>query len=339
MPHLKRGAMRDFLDIMETHNYYNEDRWNRTESVYTFETGTIIEFFSSDQPQKVRGPRRDILFINEANNVSFEAFTQLEIRTKKVIWLDWNPVSEFWFYTDLKDKPGVDFLILTYKDNEALEQSIIDSIESRKINKAWWRVYGEGQLGEVEGRIYTGWQKIDSVPHEARLMRRGLDFGYTNDPTTVVDVYYYNGGYILDEQMYQKGMLNSQIADFIKQLPQTLVIADSAEPKSIEELKQYGILILPAQKGRDYKRTAINYVQDQKISVTKRSTYLWKEYSNYMWMTDKEGNPLSPNKPNDFNDHCMDALLYALYSLRINDLDNDVADLPDDTTLFQGGVY
>lgn len=312
-PHLKRGAIRDFLSIMETHNYFKDSRWNKTDYTYEFETGTKIEFFSADQPGKVRGPRRDILFVNEANNIPYETFTQLEVRTKKIIWLDWNPVSEYWFYTELKDKPNVDFIILTYLDNEGLDQSIIDTIESRKSNKNWWSVYGLGQLGEAEGRIYTGWKIIDDIPHEARLERYGLDFGYTNDPTAIVAVYYYNGGLILDEITYQRGLHNSEIASIIKNIKQALVIADSAEPKSIDEIAQFGISILPATKGQGSRRQGISKVQDQQVSVTKRSVNLLREYRNYLWATDKEGNTI--NEPQEYLDHCMDAIRYAITSL------------------------
>lgn len=313
-PHLKRGAIRDFLSIMEEHGYYKDDKWNRTDYIYTFETGSKIEFFSADQPGKVRGPRRDILFINEANNISYEIFTQLEVRTKKIIWLDWNPINEFWWYTDVMPAMEHDFLTLTYKDNEGLEDSIVQAIESRRGNKNWWKVYGEGQLGDVEGKIYRDWVLIDEIPHEARLERRGLDFGYSNDPSALVDVYYYNGGYILDEQIYQKGLSNKQIADFIKNLDNTLTIADSAEPKSIDEIKMYGVNIIPVEKGKDSVRQGIQFVQDQKISVTKRSTNLMKEYRNYLWETDKEGKIL--NEPIGIFNHCMDAIRYAFDGLR-----------------------
>jgi len=193
-PHVKRGAIRDFQDIMEEHGYWNPKLWNKTDYTYTFETGSKLEFFSADQPGKVRGPRRDILFINEANNIPLETFNQLEVRTKKIIWLDWNPVSEFWWYTEIADMIEHDFITLTYLDNEGLEQSIVNSIESRRTNKNWWKVYGLGELGEVEGRIYTGWNQIDEVPDDAKLERYGLDFGYTNDPTSVVAIYRYNNG-------------------------------------------------------------------------------------------------------------------------------------------------
>ncbi len=313
-PHLKRGCIRDFLSIMEQHNYFKEERWNKTDYVYTFETGSKIEFFSADQPSKVRGPRRDVLFINEANNVPYETYTQLEIRTKKIIWLDWNPTNEFWFYSDVKDKPNVDFETLTFRDNEALDQSIIDSIESRKANKNWYAVYGLGQLGEVEGKIYKNWQIIDSVPHEARLERYGVDFGYSNDPTAIVAVYYYNGGYILDEIAYMKGLSNKQIADILINQSLALVVADSAEPKSIDEIKSYGVNITPTIKGKDSVTQGIQYVQQQQVSMTKRSLNLIKEYRNYLWDTDKEGKIL--NEPIPIFNHSMDAVRYAFDSLK-----------------------
>ena len=190
-PHLKRGAIRDFLLILEEHKYFDPNRWNKTDCVYIFESGSKIEFFSVDQPGKVRGPRRDRLFINEANNVPFETFEQLEVRTKEFVICDWNPVSEFWYYSELKDKRAdIEELTLTYKDNEALDKAIVASIESRRNRPGWWKVYGEGLLGEIEGIIFSGWKIIDEVPHEARLERRWLDFGYTNDQTALGDLYY-----------------------------------------------------------------------------------------------------------------------------------------------------
>lgn len=336
MPHLKRGAIRDFLNIMTEHRYFKDDRWNKSDFTYTFETGSKIEFFSLDMPHKVRGPRRDRLFINEANNIPYETFDQLEIRTKDEIWLDWNPTHEFWFYTEVKDKrDDVDFIILTYKDNEGLSQSVIDSIERRKDNKNWWKVYGEGQLGEVEDKIYIGWKTdINEIPHEARLERYGLDFGYTNDPTAIVAIYYYNGGYILDEICYQKGLFNKQIADILKNQQQALVIADSAEPKSIDEIMSYGISIFPANKGPGSILQGIQYVQDQKISVTKRSINIIKEYRNYLWQTDKDNKVI--NTPAVGFDHAMDAIRYGFESLRPS---QDNGKLPDDTKLFNEGFY
>lgn len=314
VPHLKRGAIRDFKNILQQQHYWKESNWNATDSIYTFETGSIIEFFSSDNGDKLRGARRNRLFINECNNVSFDAFEQLEVRTKDVVFLDWNPTNEFWYYSDIKGKrDDVDELTLTYRDNEALDPQIVASIEQRKGRKGWWQVYGLGQLGEVEGKIYRDWQIIDEIPHEARLERYGLDFGYSNDPSAIVAIYYYNGGYILDEIAFQKGLSNKQLADLIANQPTGIVVADSAEPKSIDEIASYGITIIPAQKGKDSVTNGIQYVQAQRISVTKRSTNIIKEYRNYLWETDKDGKIL--NVPEHTWSHSMDAVRYALSSL------------------------
>jgi phage terminase large subunit len=314
-PHLKRGAIRDFLDIMEAHDYFKDDRWNKTDYTYTFETGSKIEFFSADQPSKVRGPRRDRLFINEANNVPYETFDQLEVRTNEFIILDWNPTNEFWVYEQvIQARDDVDHIILTYLDNEGLHPEVKKSIEQRRNNESWWKVYGLGQLGEVEGIIYRGWQIVDEVPHEARLERYGLDFGYHPDPVTVVAVYYYNGGYILDQKIYQLEMSNRELANSLKNFEKALIIADSAEPKSIAELKTYGLNVQPCIKGSDSVQYGIKAVQDQRISVTKQSAELIKEYRNYLWATDKDGKILA-GQPEDGNDHCLDAVRYAVTSL------------------------
>lgn len=327
MPHLKRGAIRDFLNIMQEHLYFDDARWNKTDFTYTFETGSKIEFFSLDMPHKVRGPRRHRLFINEANNVPLETFEQLEIRTEEEIWLDWNPVSEFWFYTDILPKrEDVDFVVLTYKDNEALSENIVKTIEARRDNKNWWKVYGEGLLGEAEGRIYKGWIQIDDIPEGARLKRKGLDFGYSNDPSALVDVYVWNNAFIWDELLYRKGMSNADIASVIRQGSDALTIADSAEPKSIDELITYGVSVVGSQKGPGSVLQGIQYVQNQTIYVTKRSLNIWKEYRNYLWLTDKDGRTI--NEPQGFLDHCLTAGRYAMESLRPQDEDFDI---PDET--------
>lgn len=325
IPHLKRGAMRDFENIMKAHNYWKDSLWNKTDSTYTFETGSRIEFFSTDNGDKLRGARRDRLFINECNNVPLDAFDQLEVRTKEFVYLDWNPTNEFWFYSEvLPNRDDVDHIILTYKDNEALDIEIVKSIEARKHNKGWWQVYGLGQLGEVEGKIYKGWKQIDDLPHEARLVSIGLDFGYSNDPTAIVGIYKFNDGYILDEIGFQKGLLNKQIADSIKMYlinegKQAIAIADSAEPKSIDEIRLYGVNIMACKKGSDSVRQGIQFVQKQNISVTKRSQNIWKAYSNYLWDVDRDGRIL--NKPNHFMSDAMDAVRYGFDIVRPNDAD------------------
>lgn len=318
-PHLKRGALRDFKNIMQEHNYWKDSAWNATDSIYTFETGSQIEFFSSDQPDKLRGARRDRCFMNEANNMTLDTFDQLEVRTKEFIFLDWNPTNEFWFYTDVQPKRSdVEHLVLTYKDNEALSPEIVNSIEQRRERKGWWKVYGEGQLGEVEGKIYKDWAIIDELPHEARLERYGLDYGYSNDPTAIVAIYKYNNGFILDEITYQKGLSNKQIADVLLNQPLAIVVADSAEPKSNDELMAYGVNVLPANKGQGSVLQGIQYVQHQRVSMTKRSVNVIKEYRNYLWKTDKEGKIL--NDPEHTWSHSMDAIRYALESNKPTDL-------------------
>ncbi len=309
--------MRDFLMILKEHDYFKDKLWNKTDSVYTFETGSKIEFFSVDQPEKVRGARRDRLFINEANNVSFDAFEQLEVRTKDFIFIDYNPTSEFWVFNELIGKrDDCEQLILTYRENEALSPDIITSIEQRRSRKDWWKVYGEGLLGEIEGLIYTNWRIIDEIPFEARLERRWLDFGYTNDFSAIGDVYYYNGGWILDEQLYRKGMSNKQLVDFFLSLfkKETVIVADSAEPKSIDELKAYGLNVVPCQKGKDSVKSGIQLVQDQPISVTKRSVNIIKEQRNYLWLVDKNGKVLNEEDPVCLNHH-MSGIRYALSTL------------------------
>lgn len=341
LPHLKLGAIRDFKSIMKAQHYWDEDSWSKGEFIYTFSNGSVIEFFSVDSG-KAHGPRRDILFLNECNNVTYEVYTQLETRTRKLVILDFNPVASFWVHEEVMPYVPHDFLKLTYKDNEALEPAIVRSIESRKHNKNYWRVYGLGEIGVLEGQIYPDWVQIDEIPREARLRRRGLDFGYTNHPTGLVDIYEWNGSYILDEQLYRTGMKNPQIASFIKGLPDpdTLVVADSAEPKSIDDISDHGVPIIGAEKGADSIRNGIDTVQFVKVYMTKRSLNLIKEQRNYVWKTDRTGKPL--NEPIDLWNHLLDGARYALVDLIGNPLqpfpDSGAAEEGEASSAFGGGA-
>lgn len=313
-PHLLGGAIEDFQSIMKDCNYWNDDRWvGNPKAKYTFESGSRIEFISVDTFGKAHGPRRDVLFVNECNNFSYNIVDQLITRTREIIWLDWNPTSEFWFYTELlpNRKDDIDFITLTYKDNEALDEIGIQEIESHKHNKNWWTVYGLGQLGKVEGRVFSGWQIIDEIPHEARLERYGLDFGYSN-PTAIVAIYYHNGGYILDEIVYQRELSNRRIADILNNLEtKALVIGDSADPKSIDELKGYGVNIIPAQKGQDSVEQGVQFLQDKRISVTKHSVNLIREYRNLLHKVDKKtGKFIAGEYVGDR--HALDATRYGM---------------------------
>ena len=313
IPHLRRGALKDFLKIMKWTGRFFEDRFNKSLLRYEFANGSVIEFFSADDSSKLRGARRDILYINECNNVTFDSYNELAIRTRKEVYLDFNPANEFWVHTELKDEPDSDFLILTYKDNEALDQSIIDQIEKNKEKAQtstywanWWKVYGEGQLGMLEGVVFSNWKQIDTIPKEAKLLGIGLDFGYTNDPTAIIEIYNYNGQRIVNELAYQTGLLNSDIA---KLLPKNVVVyADSSEPKSIDEIKRFGITIKGVTKGKDSINYGIDVIQRNEYLVTSNSQNLIKELRSYVWDTDKQGKRL--NRPIDFNNHAIDAFRY-----------------------------
>lgn len=315
LPHLKLGAIRDFKSIMKMQKYWDDDLWSKGEFVYTFPNGSIIEFFSVDNAGKAHGPRRDILFVNEANNVSWPIYRQLAGRTRKLIIIDFNPVSAFWAHEKLIPYRAHDFLKLTYKDNEALEPSLVREIEENAaIDENYRQVYAEGEIGRNEGQIMTSWIHIPTVPEGARLMRRGLDFGYSNHPSAIVDIYEWNGGYIWDEVLYEKGYDNPALARHIlEQDEQVLVVADSAEPKSIDEIASEGVAIIGADKGADSIRNGIQVVKRVQVYVTERSTNLIKEERNYLWKLDKNGEPL--NVPRDLFNHAMDAGRYAMVDL------------------------
>jgi phage terminase large subunit len=313
IPVLRRGALKDFLKIMRWTNRYFDDRFNKTLLRYDFANGSSIEFFSADDASKLRGARRDILYINECNNVTFEAYNELSIRTKKEVYLDFNPANEFWVHKELKDEPDTDFIILTYKDNEALDGSIVSQIEKNRDKAAtssywanWWRVYGLGEVGSLEGVVFTNWKEIDTIPNEAKLIGIGLDFGYTNDPTAAIEIYNYNGTRIINELVYRTGMVNSDIA---KILPSGVIIyADSSEPKSIEEIRRQGKTIKGVTKGADSINYGIDVMQRQDYLVTKQSTNLIKELRSYCWDTDKQGQRM--RRPIDHYNHAIDALRY-----------------------------
>jgi phage terminase large subunit len=318
IPHLRKGALRDFERIMKDTNRWNPSEFNKTMLTYNFPNGSYIEFFSADQEGKVRGPRRQILYVNEANNISFDTYHQLAIRTSEDIYLDYNPSARFWVHEEIIPDEDTDFIILTYKDNEALSDTIIKEIEkAREKAKTsdywanWWKVYGLGQVGSLEGVIFTEWEQIDIIPPTARLLGFGLDFGYTNDPTACLAAYKYNGQIIFDQVIYQTGLKNNEIAKLLKaygcgSFP---VYCDSAEPKSIAELKGYGIKATGAKKGRDSISFGINLLNQEPFFVTAQSLETIKDLRAYIWAKDRNTGKAT-NKPIDLFNHAPDAMRY-----------------------------
>lgn len=312
-PHLRRGAMRDFIKIMREIRRYSDSKWNRTNLIYEFSNGSYIEFFGVDDDTKLRGARRNVLYLNEANKISEEAYTQLSMRTDRDIFIDWNPSNRFW----ANDLQEAEFLTLTYKDNQALPGTVVQFLESKrelaKTNdywKNWCKVYLDGQLGALEGVVYSNWKIIDNIPQEASLIAHGLDFGYTNDPTACIAIYKYNDDIVLDEVIYRKGLSNNDISALLKDNQvKGEIYADSAEPKTIDELNKYGHKVYPTKKGPDSILAGIQLLQGKNMLVTKRSVNLVKELEGYTWKKDKDGNSL--NVPIDAQNHLMDALRYV----------------------------
>jgi phage terminase large subunit len=321
IPHLRRGALKDFIKVMVWTKRWKDSSFNKSLLTYRFGNGSYIEFFSADQPDKLRGARRQVLYINECNNVDFESYQQLAIRTSEVIWLDYNPSSEFWVHTEVLNEPDSELIILNYKDNEALPKTIVKEIENNR-DKAiqeesngvhgywwnWWQVYGLGLIGSLQGVVFNNWKPCDYIPDGAKLLGYGLDFGYSNDPTAMVAVYQYDRAFYYDEVIYQKGLLNSELAALIKQHPSAIIYADSAEPKTINDLKSYGIRITETTKGRDSIMNGIAKMQEGTFYVTKKSLNLIKELRSYIWKTDRSGKSL--NEPIDAFNHGIDAIRY-----------------------------
>jgi phage terminase large subunit len=270
-PHLRRGVMRDFLIIMEDWNLYDPEAHTKTEHLYRFRNGSYIEFFSVDNALKVRGPGRDILFINEANLIEFETFTQLALRTKKTIFIDFNPAEEFsYIYEKVETRPDSAFIKSTYLDNPFLPHEQVKEIENLKnVDPNFWRIYGEGERGHSEGVIYTHWSPYASDDVENSVF--GLDFGY-NNPTALTRVREKDQNLYWKEEIYQSHLTNSDLIPMIKQIvkPHEPIYCDTAEPNRIEELKRAGIKALPANKdvklGIDAARYGSLHFKKAKVS-------------------------------------------------------------------------
>jgi len=324
--HLNLGAKRDFLKIMKMTNRFISSHWNITHGIYTFTNGSYIEFFEGGNVAKLHGGRRNILFINECNlGITNGAFIQLASRTNMDIYLDYNPSNSFWVDEVLKSDEA-ERIILTYRDNEALSPTIINFLESKRElakHSEWWdnwcKVYLDGQQGILEGVIFQNWTTIPNVPIEAKLIGIGLDWGFSNDPSAGTAVYRYDGKLILDEILYDTGLFNKDISDRITEYLRTnnisdriSIYADSAEPKSIAELRKFGHMIFAAKKGKDSINYGIETLQQYDIQITKSSFNVIDEFSRYSWKVDKNGMTLSI--PEDTNNHCVDGIRYLAIS-------------------------
>ena len=323
-PALRGTAMRDFFEILKNENIYNERHHNKSSGMY-FLYGNNIEFISVDQPARVRGRKRDVLFMNEANEFSFDDYTQLSLRTTYKIIIDFNPSDEYhWLYSRIidSDRDDVDFHISTYKDNPFLDDVTVKEIERLKeVDENLWRVFGEGQRGVATETIFPSFNIVDEVPENAKEVALGLDFGFSADPTTLMKVYKHDLDLYIDELLYAKGLTNQDIASRIKDMGidrSIEIFGDSAEPKSIEEIyRMGGINIKPAKKGTDSIRIGIDILRRHRIHITQRSTNTIKEFRNYKWVKDKNGE--ITNRPVDAFDHTIDAIRYvALNKLMVS---------------------
>ena len=315
-PHLRRGAIRDFRVIMEMAGIWDEDKWSKTESTYTFENGTRIEFFSADSPAKVHGAARDWLFINEAQNIPFEIARQLFVRTRGKVIVDYNPTHSFWVNEKIETDPDCISLHSTYQDNDFLTKEQIAEIERNKTDANWWRVYGEGKVGVLDGVIYD-FDIVDALPDiGGKVETYGMDFGFTNDPSVLIHCILDTGRreIWLDEIFYQTGMLNADMAaamasaDVPRGVP---VYADAAEPKTIADLCGYGYNVIPCYKATR-KAEQIQQLRGYRIHITKQSVEAIREMRAYTWAKDKDGHSL--NEPIPFNDHAMDAFRYGVFT-------------------------
>ncbi len=317
-PSLRASVMRDFFEILRNYGHYYEELHNKSSHEYKL-NGNLVEFISLDQPQKIRGRKRNLLYVNEANELFFEDWQQLIFRTDGKVIIDYNPSDTFhWIYDKVIPREDCDFYQTTYKDNPFLDSAIVGEIERLKdTDEDYWRIYGLGERGQSRATIFQ-FGTLDR-PDNATLLAYGLDFGFSNDPTSLVGVYEYDGSLYLEELIYRTGMTNSDISNLFSSLGldrRTEIYADSAEPKSIEELYRMGWNVKPTSKGPDSVNAGIDIMKRYRLFANPRSTNLIKELQNYKWVEDKNGNLL--NKPVDAFNHAIDAARYAIFNKKSN---------------------
>lgn len=319
IPNLKAGALRDALDIYnnsEVLKSFIKD-YNRTDRIFTTYDNSVMEFKSYETSQGAKSGKRDYLFINEAQGISFDIFNELHIRTKKQTFIDYNPNSEFWVHENLIGQPDVKLIISDHRHNPFVPQKIRDKIEALRFKDMdLFKVYARGMTGKIEGLIFRNFDIVDELPIGAELLGYGMDFGFTNDPTTLIKVLRFNQELYIDEVIYETGLTNSDIINKMSHLgvyKNHLIIADSAEPKSIEDLSRAGYYIQGALKGQDSVNNSISTLKQYKINITRTSVNTIKEFRSYKWSVDSNGKSI--NKPVDFNNHAIDAIRYVALNL------------------------
>ena len=323
VPHLKRGAIRDFTTIMKGDAIWQESRWSETAKTYTFGNGSILEFFSVDDAGKVFGSARDRIFVNEAQHVKWETFRQLAVRTRGMIVCDYNPTHSFWLNERIEPKDNCVTVHSTYLDNQYLTPEQVREIEDNRHDTNWWTVFGEGKVGTLEGLVYPDIDIVRELPDTSGMLETyGLDYGFTNSITAVVHCFIDRGrkAIWLDEVLYRKGLLNSDIAEALRGAGvsrSTHIYADAAEPKSNEELRRYGFTVDACDKTSTTDRhnpitAQISFLKTYRLHVTQRSLNLIEEARGYVWDTNKDGDRL--NVPVKVRDHLMDAFRYGCYT-------------------------
>ncbi|MBS1531848.1 MAG: phage terminase large subunit [Bacteroidetes bacterium] len=325
IPNMKSGVLRDALDIYKRSKKLKASvkSYNKSERLFEFHTGSVIEFKSYADAQDAKSGKRDYLFVNEANGISWDVYSELALRTRKKVFIDYNPNTDFWVHEYLLGKPDVQLIISDHRHNPFLDEDMRARIESLKqTDKERWKVYARGLTGRIEGLVLGKWQVCESIPLKARLIAAGLDFGYSIDPTGCIVVFKQNGELWIDELIYETGLTNPDISNRLEQvgLSRSIeIIADSAEPKSIEELRRLGWRITAARKGPDSVRLSIDILKRYKLNVTRTSVNLLAELKNYKWERERSGKTL--NQPSDKWNHLIDPLRYvALNKLKINNL-------------------
>ena len=312
LPMVKRGMQRDFKQMLLAENEWVEDSFNKSEGAYTYDNGCMIEFFGVDNASKVHGSARDILFVNEAQSIPREIFRQLDIRTRKKVIIDFNPVRKFWGETEFVGDRYVT-IHSTYKDNPYLSEEQVSAIEKNMNDANWWRVYGEGETGGVEGNVYPEYEVIEDMPETFTGRCLGLDFGFVNDPTAIVDIRFQGWDLYVDLLCYETGLLNANIAEYltVNGINRIVTVCDNAEQKSIVELQQKRVKAMPCIKGRGSVAGGIAQVKQFKLHITKRSVKLLDELDNYKWIKD-ESTDTYTNEPIDAWNHALDAMRYGV---------------------------